>query len=125
MKEMPIDGMQVIEERDSYPTLPFGFCFAVREPLRGTGRARGQRFTHLIEPETLRNDDFDAFFERRTGALLAMIGKAMGKSSTVEASEGLAHGKAQRNGLSFPWRMGKLSQIPSGLTTLAIPDSAQ
>jgi len=50
--------------------------------------------SHLIEPETLRNDDFEAFFERRTAALLAMIGKAMGKSSTVEAYEGQANGKA-------------------------------
>lgn len=62
--------------------------------------------SHLIEPETLRRDDFEAFFECRTGALLAMIGKAMGKSSTVGESEGLANGKAQRNGLSFQGRMG-------------------
>jgi hypothetical protein len=65
--------------------------------------------SHLIEPETLRNDDFEAFFEERTRVLMAMIGKAMGKSSTVEASEGLANGKAKRNGLSFQGRMGKLS----------------
>jgi hypothetical protein len=62
--------------------------------------------SHLIEPETLRNDDFDAFFEERTRVLMAMIGKAMGKSSTVEASEGLANGKAQPKGLSFQSRMG-------------------
>jgi hypothetical protein len=97
MKEMPIDGMQAIEERDHYPSL--------REPLRGTGRARGQRFTHLIEPETLRNDDFDGFFEARTQALLAM----MGKSSTVEASEGLANAKAQRKGFYSKRGMGELS----------------
>ncbi len=63
----------------------------------------------MIEPETLRHDDFNGFFEARTQALLAMMSKAMGKSLTVEASEGLANGKAQRNGLSLQWRMGKLS----------------
>ncbi len=59
----------------TYPTL--------RVLLRSTGtpaengKGFAQRFTHLIEPETLWNDDFEAFFERRTGALLAMMGKAM------------------------------------------------
>ncbi len=38
-----------------------------------------------------------------------MIGKAMGKSSTVEASEGLANGKAQRNGFYSHNGMGELS----------------
>ncbi len=65
--------------------------------------------SHLIEPETLRNDDFEAFFEERTRVLMAMIGKAMGKSSTVEASEGLANGKAQRNGFYSHNGMGELS----------------
>ncbi|WP_041780253.1 hypothetical protein [Allocoleopsis franciscana] len=65
--------------------------------------------SHLIEPETLRNDDFEGFFEARTQALLAMIGKAMGKSSTVEASEGLANGKAQQNGFYSHNGMGELS----------------
>jgi hypothetical protein len=65
--------------------------------------------SHLIEPETLRNDDFEGFFEARTQALLAMMGKAMGKSSTVEVSEGLANGKGQQNGF-YPERVaGELS----------------
>jgi hypothetical protein len=57
--------------------------------------------SHIIEPETLRNDDVEAFFEKRTRALLAMMGKAMGKNSTRAESDGLANGKAQRNGSSF------------------------
>ena len=65
--------------------------------------------SHLIEPETLRNDDFEAFFEERTRVLMAMIGKAMGKSSTLEAFEERANGKAQLNRLSFQERMGKFS----------------
>ncbi|MEP0883741.1 DUF262 domain-containing protein [Trichocoleus sp. ST-U3] len=35
--------------------------------------------SHLIEPATLYNDDFDAFFEARTQAILARFGRAMGK----------------------------------------------
>jgi hypothetical protein len=46
------------------------------------------------------------FFEERTRVLMAMIGKAMGKSSTVEASEGLANGKASGMDV-FSGRMGK------------------
>jgi hypothetical protein len=65
--------------------------------------------SHLIEPETLRNDDFEAFFEERTRVLMAMIGRAMGKSSTVEASEGLANDNAQRNGFYSHNGMGQLS----------------
>jgi hypothetical protein len=34
--------------------------------------------SHLIEPITLYNDDFDAFFEARTQAILARFGRAMG-----------------------------------------------
>ncbi len=64
--------------------------------------------SHLIEPETLWNDDFDGFFEARTQALLAMMGKAMGKSSTVEVSEGLANGKAQQNGFHFGRGIGEI-----------------
>jgi hypothetical protein len=35
--------------------------------------------SHLIEPETLRRDDFEAFFQARMQALLMLIGQAMGK----------------------------------------------
>ncbi|HEY9301753.1 MAG TPA: hypothetical protein VIQ31_36385, partial [Phormidium sp.] len=40
--------------------------------------------THLIEPRLLRANDFDAFFNARTYALLDLIGKAMGKRLTDE-----------------------------------------
>ncbi|MEP0885187.1 DUF262 domain-containing protein [Trichocoleus sp. ST-U3] len=51
--------------------------------LEGHGMS-GQRIeeilrSHLIEPTTLYNDDFDAFFEARTQAILARFGRAMGK----------------------------------------------
>lgn len=35
--------------------------------------------SHAIDPETLRRDDFEAFFQARTKALLELIGEAMGK----------------------------------------------
>jgi len=35
--------------------------------------------SHLIEPTTLYNDDFEAFFEARTQAILARFGRVMGK----------------------------------------------
>lgn len=36
--------------------------------------------SHLIEPETLWDDDFEAFVERRTEALLTLVSQAMGKA---------------------------------------------
>jgi len=41
--------------------------------------------SHLIEPTTLHNDDFDAFFEARTQALLSKMGRAMGKGLVRES----------------------------------------
>ena len=41
--------------------------------------------THLIEPEHLRNDDFDAFSQARRDALSGIIGSAMGKPVVLEA----------------------------------------
>lgn len=35
--------------------------------------------SHLIDPDSLRNDDFDRFIERRRTRLLRIIGEAMGK----------------------------------------------
>lgn len=35
--------------------------------------------SHLIEPEFLRNEDFEGFFEARTEALLGKLDQAMGK----------------------------------------------
>lgn len=40
--------------------------------------------SHLIEPELLRNDDFDGFFKARTNALAEMVGGAMGKAVVQE-----------------------------------------
>ena len=40
--------------------------------------------THLIEPEHLRNDDFDAFFNARIEALSDVISGAMGKPVVME-----------------------------------------
>jgi hypothetical protein len=42
--------------------------------------------THLIEPGLLRSDDFEAFFQRREKALLALVEQAMGKPAAVEAA---------------------------------------
>jgi hypothetical protein len=39
--------------------------------------------SHLIDPECLRNDDFEGFFRLRQQALMAMISRAMGKSSQI------------------------------------------
>ena len=35
--------------------------------------------SHLIEPEHLRNDDFEAFYAARTAALSDLVGSAMDK----------------------------------------------
>jgi hypothetical protein len=50
--------------------------------------------THLIEPSLLRSADFDAFFDARRGALLALIESAMGKPALrdVVTEEGHEHG---------------------------------
>lgn len=39
--------------------------------------------THLIEPDTMYEDDFNSFFQKRKMQLLEIIGKAMGKSIDV------------------------------------------
>ena len=43
--------------------------------------------SHAIEPEFLRQDDFEGFFAARTKALMELIGKAMGKHLIVEPFE--------------------------------------
>ncbi len=43
--------------------------------------------SHLIEPQTLWDDDFEASFELRTQALVDLISKAMGKSITPESTQ--------------------------------------
>jgi len=40
--------------------------------------------THLIEPEHLRNDDFEAFFAARQEALAGLVARAMGKPVVAE-----------------------------------------
>lgn len=44
----------------------------------------GHLQSHFVDPGLLRNDDFDGFFEARQQALLARIGKAMGKSVVMD-----------------------------------------
>lgn len=43
--------------------------------------------THLLDPAALRSADFDAFFSHRRLALIELIGDAMGKPVTIDASE--------------------------------------
>ena len=40
--------------------------------------------SHLIEPEHLRSDDFDAFFEARMNSLVVLVADAMGKPVVEE-----------------------------------------
>lgn len=40
--------------------------------------------THMIEPDHLRNDDFEAFFSARIEALSGIVSKAMGKPVVIE-----------------------------------------
>lgn len=52
--------------------------------------------SHLIEPETLWADDFEAFFSNRTQALLELVSRAMGKrknSEVIELGNHLSHFK--------------------------------
>ncbi|GIU92982.1 MAG: hypothetical protein KatS3mg011_1888 [Acidimicrobiia bacterium] len=43
--------------------------------------------SHLIEPQHIRNDDFESFFEARSKALLDVIQKAMGKTLERDPTE--------------------------------------
>jgi hypothetical protein len=45
--------------------------------------------SHVIDPETLRKDDFEGFFQARTKALLTLISQAMGKCLETEFFEDL------------------------------------
>lgn len=50
--------------------------------------------SHLIEPETLWADDFEAYFATRTEALLGLVNQAMGKrksSEVIEIGNHLSH----------------------------------
>jgi hypothetical protein len=46
--------------------------------------------SHLIDPDLLRSDDFDAFFDARRDALLGRIGEVMGKQLVSNAGEATA-----------------------------------
>ncbi len=50
---------------------------------QGIARARLDTIlrSHLIDPETLWNDDFEAFLQTRTEALLNLVHQAMGKTN--------------------------------------------
>lgn len=56
--------------------------YLARLEQRGLNRERIEEIlrSHLIEPELLRRDDFEGFFEERTRQLLRMVEKVMGKS---------------------------------------------
>jgi hypothetical protein len=72
--------------------------------------------SHLIEPATLWNDDFEAFFELRTQALLDLISTAMGKSITPEAIQAGGGGSINGNGKVNGSRLrGATSQTRAGV----------
>jgi hypothetical protein len=48
--------------------------------------------SNYIEPNFLRGDDFDGFFETRRAALLGLIEEAMGKQSIIASSLGSENG---------------------------------
>jgi hypothetical protein len=52
-----------------------------------TGKLDEMLRSHAIEPEFLRQDDFEGFFAARTKALMELIGKAMGKPLIIEPFE--------------------------------------
>jgi len=45
--------------------------------------------THLIDPETLHNNDFDDFYKKRRQALLSLVEQAMGKTIVSVSDEAL------------------------------------
>lgn len=42
--------------------------------------------THFVDPATLRNDDFSAFYSARKGALVKVVERAMGKTASAASS---------------------------------------
>ena len=44
--------------------------------------------THLVDPDTLRSDDFDTYFAHRRDALVRLVEKAMGKAVQRDIEEG-------------------------------------
>ncbi|AFY67260.1 DUF262 domain-containing protein [Geitlerinema sp. PCC 7407] len=52
--------------------------------------------SHLIEPETLRADDFESFLSKRAYALMDLVNRAMGKTSTGGLMEIAANPTSKR-----------------------------
>jgi hypothetical protein len=72
--------------------------------------------SHLIEPATLWNDDFEAFFELRTQALLDLISTVMGKPITPESIHVGGGGSLNGNGKVNGSRLrGATSQTRAGV----------
>ncbi len=66
---------------------------AYLETVKKKGGADDERIdlrTHVIDPEALRADDFETFFEARRRELLERIATAMGMSLIAEEQEGIA-----------------------------------
>jgi hypothetical protein len=62
--------------------------------------------SHAIDPEMLRQDDFEGFFAARTVALLELIGKAMGRDLTVKPFEVSGEEYSNSNGNGFHRSIG-------------------
>ena len=93
------------------------FIWASYNSLRYRKNAKGSILrSHLIEPATLWNDDFEAFFELRTQALLDLISTVMGKSITPESIQVGGGGSLNGNGKVNGSRLrGATSQTRAGV----------
>ena len=58
--------------------------------------------SHFIDPQLLREDQFEAFFRARSEAILAVIANAMGKGLEHDASEEWLPDDTEENGPSTP-----------------------
>ena len=71
---------------------PSAYCATLAKDVEGAGVVLDDLLgSHAIDPDLIRQDDFDAFYAARKEALLKLIEKAMGKKAlrdgTGEASE--------------------------------------
>lgn len=53
--------------------------------------------SHLIDPQSLRTDDFQGFYAARKAALLVLIERAMGKSAIVASDDGVEEDEADHD----------------------------
>jgi hypothetical protein len=68
---------------------PAEYLTAIEKQARiGSVTLDGIVATHLVDPGTLRANDFDAFFESRRDALVRLVEKAMGKTVQRDVEEG-------------------------------------